>query len=69
MLDKYINIKDKQIIAGQTSSGIWYIKELPANNTHEMDQLINECNSICNKYNSDTIKEQNHKKLNVKGLK
>ncbi len=53
MLDKYIKINDKQIIAGQNSSGIWYCKELPANNTSELDQLINIINSILNKYNSE----------------
>jgi hypothetical protein len=53
MLDKYIKINDKQIIAGQNSSGIWYCKELPANTTTELDGLINIVNSILNKYNSE----------------
>jgi hypothetical protein len=53
MLDKYIKINDKQIIAGQNSSGIWYCKELPANTTSELDNSINIVNSILNKYNSE----------------
>ena len=53
MLDKYIKINDKQIIAGQNSSGVWYCKELPANTTSELDQLISIVNSILNKYNSE----------------
>jgi len=51
MLDRYINIKDRIIIAGQSSGGIWYIKELPAENTKELKKLMGECNQICNQYN------------------
>lgn len=51
MLDKYIKINERVIIAGQTSGGIWYIKELPAQDTKELDALIGEANRICNKYN------------------
>ena len=69
MLDKnvtkYININEKMIIAGQTSGGIWYIKELPANNTQELEQLIGECNKICNHYNQQNT---NVKKTKNKAL-
>lgn len=51
MLDKYIKVNEKQIVCGQTSSGVWYCKELPANDTKELDKLIGEVNSILNKYN------------------
>jgi len=51
VLDKYIKINDKQIIAGQTAAGIWYCKELPANTTKELRNLISEINSILNKAN------------------
>jgi len=51
MLDKYIKINERVIISGQTSSGIWYCKELPAKDTKEADDLIGEMNRIYNKYN------------------
>ena len=51
MLDKYIKINERVIISGQTSSGIWYCKELPANDPKEADVLIGKLNSIYNKYN------------------
>ena len=51
MLDRYIKISEKQIICGQTSSGIWYCKELPAENTEKLNILIGEVNGILNKYN------------------
>ena len=53
MLDKYVKINDRQIICGQTSTGIWYCKELPANTTLELKLLIGEINSILNEYNND----------------
>jgi len=53
MLDKYIKINDKQIIAGQTSAGIWYCKELPANTTEELETLIGKINIILNKANEE----------------
>lgn len=60
VLDKYIRINDRPIVVGQSSSGIWYTKELVANTTAEADKLIGEMNNICNKYNKDTI-EKNQK--------
>lgn len=54
MLDKYITIKDKTIIAKQTSTGRWIIDALPADNTKELELLIGEVNRILNKYNTDT---------------
>jgi len=63
MLDKYIKINDKEIIAGQTSGGIWYIKELPAENPKQLDALIGELNIICNKYNKQNDGSKKNKKL------
>jgi histidinol phosphatase-like enzyme len=57
MLDKYIKINDKQIVAGQTSSGIWYCKELPANTVLELKHLIGEINDVLNKFNIEHSKE------------
>lgn len=51
VLDKYIKINEKQIIAGQTAAGVWYCKELPANTTKELRNLISEINIILNKAN------------------
>lgn len=53
MLDKYIKVNDRQIICGQTSTGIWYCKELPSNNTGELNTLIGEVNNILNGYNNN----------------
>lgn len=58
MLDKYIRINDRPIVVGQSSSGIWYTKELVANTTVEADKLIGEMNTICNKYNKETIEKK-----------
>lgn len=57
MFEKYIMIRDSKIICGQNNSGVWYCKELPADNTKEMDNLINEVNAILNKYNKGKVKE------------
>jgi hypothetical protein len=51
MFEKYITINEAKIICGQNNSGVWYCKELPADSTKEMDALINEINTILNKYN------------------
>ena len=70
MFEKYIMIKDTKIMCGQTSNGIWYCKELPAENTRELDALIGDINTILNKYNStQSEKTTKEKKTNVKGLK
>ena len=69
MLDRYIKINDKQIIAGQNSSGIWYCKELPANTVLELKHLINEINIILNIYNDENRKEiMVSKDKKVKGI-
>jgi len=52
MLDKFINIKDKKITVGQTSSGYWYCKEADAENTQELKNLIGDINAILNEYNN-----------------
>lgn len=52
MFEKYITIKEKpRIICGQTSSGIWYCKELQADCTSELKQLVGETNKILNEFN------------------
>ena len=51
MFEKYIVINENNIIVGQTSTGIWYCKELPAHSTQELDLLISTVNGILNKYN------------------
>lgn len=63
MLDKYIKINEKQIICGQTSSGVWYCKELPANTTAELRVMIGEVNDILNSYNTDDKVDKNQKKI------
>ena len=63
MLDKYIKINEKQIICGQTSSGVWYCKELPANTTAELRVMIGEVNDIFNSYNTDDKVDKNQKKI------
>ena len=57
MLDKYIKINDKQIIAGQSAAGLWYCKELPANTTDELEILIGKVNVILNKFNKEKEKK------------
>jgi len=69
MLNTYIKINDRQIIAGQTSSGIWYCKELPCNTVKEMNKLIGETNEVLNKYNKPIKETKKEKEPPVKGLK
>jgi len=59
MFEKYISIKESKILCGQTSSGIWYCKELPAETTSELKVLIGEVNVILNTYNKYDKKEKN----------
>ena len=58
MFEKYITIKESKILCGQTSSGIWYCKELPAETTAELKVLIGEVNTILNKYNGAKTKKE-----------
>jgi hypothetical protein len=51
MFEKYIMIKDTKIEAKQTSTGIWYCSNLPAENVRELDALIGDVNKVLNKYN------------------
>ena len=70
MFEKYITIKETNIVVRQSSSGMWYCSELPARTPKELDMLIGEVNKILNKYNTD-IKKPKEKKTedpNVKGL-
>lgn len=50
MFEKYMILNNK-IICGQNNSGLWYCKELPVDNVHELDALISKINGILNKYN------------------
>ena len=71
MFEKYISIKESNIVAKQTSGGSWYCSELPARTTRELDDLIGEVNRILNKYNKDVVKKSKEVKIDpkVKGLK
>jgi hypothetical protein len=51
MFEKYITIKESKIVVGQTNSGVWYCKELPADTVKELDVLIGDVNGVLNKYN------------------
>ena len=66
MFEKYITIKESKIIAKQTSSGIWYCSELPADNVKELDALISEVNVILNRYNNGEGKKPSPKKPKVR---
>jgi len=72
MFEKYITIKETNIVVRQSSSGMWYCSELPAHTTVELDVLIGEVNKILNKYNDACKKTKNTKETklvpNVKGL-
>lgn len=70
MLDKYIQVKESKIIAKQTSSGLWYCSELPAETVKELDALIGEVNRVLNKYNrkEKTPTRVKEKKPPVKGI-
>lgn len=72
MLDIYNKINDKQIILGQTSSGIWYCKELPCDCVKQADKKIGEINKVLNKYNvckkEKTVSKKKEAKPPVKGL-
>ena len=67
MLNKYIIIKESNIVAKQTAGGVWYCSELPARTTVELDDLIGEVNRILNKYNVDVKKPKEVKKETGKG--
>jgi len=65
MFEKYIMIKDTKIVCGQNAGGTWYCKELPAENTQELDLLIGDVNGILNKYNAD-MKQTKTKETKVR---
>lgn len=70
MFEKYISIKESNIVAKQTSGGVWYCSELPARTTKELDVLIGEVNKILNTYNAVNVKKPREAKVDqkVKGL-
>jgi hypothetical protein len=55
MLDRYIKINEAKIVCGQNSGGVWYCKELPAEDVGELNRLIGEINLILNHYNKKSI--------------
>jgi len=57
MFERYVVINEAKIICGQTASGTWYCKELPAINPKEADVLIGEINKILNKHNKNEQKD------------
>lgn len=63
MFEKYISIKESNIVVKQTSGGVWYCSELPAHTTIELEGLIGEVNRILNKYNINGVKKPKDKKL------
>jgi len=69
MFEKYIMINEAKIICGQTSGGTWYCKELPANDTNEVDALIGKINAILNKYNKEAGAESRKEEIKARGLK
>lgn len=69
MFEKYITIKESNIVAKQTAGGVWYCSELPARTTKELDVLIGEVNKILNKYNDVKKPKEIKTETNVKGLK
>ncbi len=64
MFEKYISIKESNIVVKQTSGGIWYCSELPARTTTELESLIGEVNKILNKTN-EPIKIKKAVKLKI----
>jgi len=58
MFDRYIKINEKRIIAGQTSNGVWYCKELVAEDTVELKTVINDVNLILNEFNKSETKKE-----------
>ena len=52
MFDKYVKVNEKRIVAGQTSNGIWYCKEVIAETPKELETVISEVNKILNEYNA-----------------
>lgn len=58
MFEKFISIKESKIIAKQTSTGVWYCSELPADNVKELDALIGEVNKVLNKYNKKGVEKK-----------
>ena len=77
MFEKYIKIKESNIVAKQTSGGVWYCSELPARTTAELEILIGEVNRILNLSNKDGVKKKDknlkldpvHQETKMIGLK
>ena len=50
-LERCVIISDHKIICGQTNSGKWYCKELPATTVTEAEVLIGMMNRVLNRFN------------------
>jgi hypothetical protein len=72
MFDKYVKVNEKKIVAGQTSSGVWYCKEAVAETTSELRVLLGEINLILNEYNSahkeDVVKKEKKEKKTIEPI-
>jgi len=71
MLDrnKYIKMEESEIKCGQTSSGVWYCKELPAKNPTELEIKISRVNEILNTYNKKEKEQEDSSQKKSKGKK
>jgi len=58
MLDRYIKVNEKKIVAGQTAAGVWYCKELVAETPSHLKQLVADVNNILNEYNAESKNEK-----------
>lgn len=67
MFEKYITIRESKIVCGQRATdGLWYCKELPADNSNELGELITAVNKVLNKHNCFP---RGKKTIEVKGIK
>jgi len=56
MFDKYVKVNEKKIVAGQTSAGVWYCKEVVCETSEELKKMIADINSILNSFNNKVDK-------------
>ena len=57
MFDKYIAIEENGK-AGQTSSGLWYCKEIPFKDDKDLLDKITRINKVLNEVNSNGKKKK-----------
>lgn len=57
MFEKFKKLDfDDKIKCGQNCNGLWYCKEINANDVKELDFLIGDVNRVLNKYNNSDNK-------------